>query len=175
MKKLPGIFTKQQGMTLIEVIVTLGVLSFVLIGTLTIYSETCTTIRTRDNLINMLHDADLIMSYIGEDIRNAAEILKDYQVSDPQAVMAAIKVKQETLNQTEERVIVYALDPQQPNRLIRSVRMGERSTSLELSTLVQKLEIIPRTERVFEVQLILENPVAGKVNTWRTSSAFALR
>ncbi len=176
MRNLHRLFSKQRGMTLLEVIVTMGLLSVLLIGTLTIYAQLFKAIQMRDNLMTVLHDADLIMSSIGNDIRNASAFLKkDYQGNDPQKVIAAFKVRTRSAAQPEERVIVYALDSQHPDRLIRSVQTGGRVTSLELSRFVQQLDIAPTSQNVFAVQLVLKHTGAGKVNTWRTSSAFALR
>jgi type II secretory pathway component PulJ len=175
MKLLRRTWLKQRGMTLIEVIVIVGLLSAILIGAMTIYSDLFAAIRGRDQLITVLHEANVIMTSIGDDIRHAVALLNDYQGNESQTVMAAFKVKQETSAQPEERVIVYAVDPQRPNRLLRTVQIGDRSTALELSTHVQQLEIAPKSENILAVHLVLQYPVAGKVNTWRTSSVFALR
>ena len=175
MRNLHRLCSKQRGMTLIEVMVTMGLLSVLLIGTLTIYAQLFKAIQTRDNLMTVLHDADLIMSSIGNDIRNASAFLKDYQGNDSQKVIAAFNVRTRSAAQPAERVIVYALDSQHPDRLIRSVQTGGRVMSLELSRLVQQLDIAPTSQNVFAVQLLLKYTGTGKVNTWRTSSAFALR
>ncbi len=175
MKERHNIFARLRGMTLVEVLVTIAVLSVVLMVTLTLYSTTFRNIRTHESLLNVLHDADLIMSYIGNDIRHADEFLNDYQGSESQTVVAAMKVTGGTPKRREESMIIYSLDAEYPNRLVRSVHIGENLTSMELSTLVRKLEVIPTTDRLFEVKLIVEDKVAGKLNTLQTSSAFALR
>jgi prepilin-type N-terminal cleavage/methylation domain-containing protein len=174
MKRQNNIFAQPKGMTLVEVLVTIAILSLVLGVTLTLYSTTFRNIRIRESLLYMLHDADLIMSSIGDDIRHTDEFLKDYHAPESHVVVAAMKTKNPS-KQAEERVIVYSLDAERPNRLIRSVHRGEDSTSVELSTFIRKLEIIPTTERLFKVNLLLEDEVAGKVETWQASSAFALR
>jgi len=175
MKGRHSIFAKQKGMTLVEVLVTLGILSFVLGATLTLYSSTFRNIRTHDSFLNMLHDADLIMSYVGKDIRHANEFLKGYHTSETQIVVAAMKRVKGRPEGDEERLIVYSLDAERPNRLIRSVRTGANSTSIELSTLIREFKIIPTTQNLFEVTILLEDEVAGKVNTLQASSAFASR
>jgi prepilin-type N-terminal cleavage/methylation domain-containing protein len=162
MKGRHSIFAKQKGMTLVEVLVTLGILSFVLGATLTLYSSTFRNIRTHDSFLNILHDADVITSYIGADIRRAHEFLKDYQTSQGQTVVAAMKVAKGIPEGNEESVIVYSLDAEHPNRLVRSVHTGASSTSIELSTLIREFKVI-------------EDEVAGNVNTFQASSAFALR
>lgn len=175
MKGRHSIFAKQKGMTLVEVLVTLGILSFVLGATLTLYSSTFRNIRTHDSFLNILHDADVITSYMGADIRRANEFLKDYQASEVQIVVAAMKMAKGSSEGHAESVIVYSLDAERPNRLVRSVHTGASSTSIELSTLIRELKVIPTTHNVFEVTIVLEDEVAGNVNTFQASSAFALR
>lgn len=168
-------FIKQQGMTLVEVLVTIGVLSFVLGAALTLYTTTFRNIQTRDSFLNILHDADLIMSSMGDDIKHAQTFLKDYQTNASQRVVAALKKIKGGPEQREEIVIVYSLETNRPNRLVRSVHTGEKTTSLELSTHIQELKITPTTDNLFKVTLTLEDEVAGKVNRLQASSAFALK
>jgi len=175
MKWQHPIFAKQRGMTLVEVIVTLGVLSIVLMSALELYSTTLKNIRTNDSLLEILHDANQIMASLEDDIRHANEFLSDYHAGKSQLVVAALKIRKGASEGSEERVIVYALDPDRPNRLVRSVRIGDRSTSIELSTLIQELRILPTADQSFKVTLILEDEVAGKMNTLQASSVFAMR
>ena len=170
-----SIFAKQNGMTLVEVLVTITVLSFVFGAALTLYSTTFRNIQTRDSFLNILHDTDLIMSYIGDDIRHAHKILKDYQAEESQIVVAAMKIIKGVPKKSEEILIVYSLETNRPNRLLRSVHTGERTTSLELSKLIREVKVIPTTDKLFKVTLTLEDEVAGKINRLQSSSAFALK
>ena len=175
MKGRYNIFAKQSGMTLLEVLVTIAILSFVLGAVLTLYATTFRNIRTHDSFLNILHDADLIMSYIGDDIRHANHFLNDYQTDESQIVVAAMNTGKGTSNKSEETVIVYSLDAKRPKHLIRSVHIGEKTTSLELSKLIQEIKILPTTDKLFKVTLTLEDKVAGNVNSLHASSAFALK
>jgi prepilin-type N-terminal cleavage/methylation domain-containing protein len=175
MKGRYNIFAKQSGMTLIEVLVTIAILSFVLGAALTLYSTTFRNIRTHDSFLNILHDADLIMSYIGDDIRHANHFLNDYPTDESQIVVAAMSTGKGAFNKSEETVIVYSLETKRPKRLIRSVHIGEKTTSLELSKLIQEIKILPTTDKLFKVTLTLKDEVAGKVNSLHASSAFALK
>lgn len=175
MRKPYNLSAAQRGMTLVEVIVTLGILSVFFIGTLGIYSTTYKTLRTRDSLMNILDSSDLLMSYIGNDIRHAHEFLNNYQEDNAHTVVAAMKIKQGGLDQTKERIVVYALDAEYPNRLFRIVHQESRVVSIELSTHIHTFNVIPKAENLFEVQLILRDRVAGKVSTLQASSVYAMR
>ncbi len=176
MKRLYKILAAtQRGMTLIEVVVTLGILSAFFIGTLGIYSTTYTNLRTRESLLNVVEDSDLLMSYIGNDIQNAYEVLKDYQSAEDRTVVAVMKIRKGTPDQIRERVVVYALDANRPNRLFRTVHTEEQTSSTELSTHIDMIKVIPKSEKLFEVQLILEDRVARKISRLQASSTYAMR
>ena len=163
---------EQQGMTLLEVLVTLGILSMVFIGTLRLYSTTYKNLRTRHLLVETIHDANLVMAYIGDDIRQADQVLSNYTDTELDTVVAAMKM---IPAYADERVVIYSLDAKRPTSLIRSVKTGTDRVSIQLSTLVKDLEIIPKNDKLFEVKLTLEDVTAGEVSTLQVSSAYALR
>lgn len=167
MKQQQPTILMPHGMTLVEVLVTITILGFVLASSLTLYSTVLKNIQLRDSMLTMIRDSDLIMTYIGDDLRMAKELLSNYPTNASQTVVAALK--------EEERIIVYAIDADRPNRLVRSVYAGQNSTSTELSTRINRLQILAKTPRLFQVDLLLEETVVGKHQTWQTASAFAAR
>ena len=175
MRRPHRFLTGQQGMTLLEVLVTLGILSILLIGTLRLYSVTYKNLRTRHSLLDTIHDANLVMSYVGDDIRQTHEFLEHYTHKELATIVAALKLGRGTPVQAQERVIIYSLDAKRPGVLIRSVETGAEVTSVNLSTLVKNFEILPKNERLLEVKLTLEDVTAGEVSTLQVSSAYALR
>ena len=175
MRDLYNSFVKQRGMTLLEMVVTLGVLSVVLMGTLTIYSTTYRNFRTHDNMLNIIHDSESVMSTLGNDIRHAQQLLENYQDSDLRTMVAAMKIRTDAPEQNEQQIVVYSRDRNQPNRLFRSVYRQDKVISVELSTRIQALNIIPKSDKLIEVQLTVEDKVAGQLSILQTSSVYAMR
>lgn len=170
----PGV----RGMTLVEVLVTMGVLSLVLALVLPMYSTSYETIRSRDALLTIMHESDWLMDMIGNDIRQAHEILRNAPSDMEHAVVATMKVHQIAPDSSlQEEVIVYALDAQRPNRLLRIVQHQENGKLLttELSRNIQSIQIVSETQRLFNIQLGLEQIVAGKKVSLQTNSSYAMR
>ena len=174
MRRQPGNLRKQQGMTLVEVMVTITVLSFVLGSSLTLYASMLKNIKKRDSVITMLHDADRIMTTLGTDIRRADKWLNNYSTRESYTVIAAMKVTNPFPNSSQEYIVVYALDDAYPNRLVRTVYAGESTTSTALSTRISAIKITPKPRNLVNVELLLEETVAGETKSWQGSSAFAL-
>ena len=176
MKKQHYLLSEQWGMTLLEVIVTLGVLSVIFMGTLKLYSTTYKTLRTRDSLLNLIHDSHILMSYIGDDIRHAESVKSDFQLHTPNTVVAIIKIAAGSAIPSKEMVVVYSLGVKHPNRLFRSVYIeGKETSKVEISTYIYKLRVKPKTKKLFEVQIILKDQVVGQLSTLQVSSAYAMR
>lgn len=164
-----------RGMTLVEVLVTITVLSFVLAISLGIYGNLLKTITMRDSISAMIGDADLIMRYIGQDLRQADEILSNYATNASQAVVVALKSINTASPRREERVVVYVLDADRPNRLVRSVYAGQNSTSIELSTRIGSINVSPSSPGLVGVKLMLTEMAAGKAQAWEASTTFAVK
>ena len=174
MKRQVSIGRHPRGMTLVEVLVTISVLSFVIMAVLSLYDTSLKNIRTDENRLALLHDANAIMAYFEDDLRLSQELLRNYQTADAQIVAAALKMKKRTAAEAEaERVIVYAFDAQ--NRLIRSVYSGKQGVSFELSKSVRQLEVSPMAARLVRVSLIVADEVAGQKNSLPASSVFAMQ
>ncbi|MBD3307107.1 prepilin-type N-terminal cleavage/methylation domain-containing protein [candidate division KSB3 bacterium] len=175
--KTPGNWLRNhQGMTLLEVMVTLGVLSGVLAATLTMYSNTYKNIRTREALIDAIHDIDLIMTTIGDDIRQAQEFLPSYHDDElGGTTVAAMKIFMPDARSGEEAIVVYSLDTDQADRLVRSLRRQDHVTSVELSSRIQTLQVIPKTDRLIQVDVTVEGFVDAKRSTVQASSVYAMR
>ena len=170
-------FREQSGMTLLEALVTLAVLSVVFTSTLTIYLKTYKNFQTRSSLLNLVHDSDLVMSGIGSDIRRSRELFENYQHEAFVKVVAAMKIVQGDKETAKEKIIVYSLDAEHPNRLLRSVHSAEEGNiiSTELSRHVQSIKIIPKLENVFDIYLTVKDEAAGKKFVLQTSSSYAMR
>lgn len=175
MRRQPGRPEKQQGMTLVEVMVTITVLSFVLGSSLTLYASMLKNIKKRDSVITMLHDADRIMATLGTDIRRADEWLNGYSTGESHTVIAAMKISNPFPNSSQEYIVVYALDDADPNRLVRTVHAGESATRTVLSARISAIKITPKPQKLVNVELLLEETVAGETKSWQGSSAFALK
>lgn len=164
-----------RGMTLVEVLVTITILSFVLGSSLGIFGSVLKTITIRDSMLTMIYDADVIMMDLGQDLRHADEILSNYAANASQTVVVALKSINTASPRREERVIVYVLDANRPNRLVRSVYAGQNSTSVELSTRVGNIKVNALASGLVEVKLILTDMVAGKAQAWQASTVFAMK
>ncbi len=175
MRKQRRVSLTRQGLTLIEVIVTLGVLSVFLTGTLGIYSRTYRNIKIKDSLMSVMSDSDLIMTYLGHDIRHAYEFLSDYQDDTSNIVIAAMKIREGMPEAPTENLVVYFLDAEQPHRLVRDVRTPHSHITAEISTRVHTFKVIPKTQRLFEVRLILQDQAAGNLSTSQVTSKFTMR
>lgn len=160
-----------RGMTLIEVMVTISLLSFVMASALTLYSNVMKANRQRDSLTTLIADADRILTTIEHDIRRAGALLSEYPIRDTQTVIAALPLRQKP---EIPSTIVYALDDKRPNHLLRLVYSGDNVTSTDMSAVVRSLSITPTTTALVNVELVVEDTIAGDVNTWQASSAFAL-
>jgi prepilin-type N-terminal cleavage/methylation domain-containing protein len=174
-RKQYRVSSNQQGLTLIEVIVTLAVLSGFLIGILGIYSKTYRNIKIKDSLISVIEDSDQIMSYIGNDIRHAYKFLGDYQDDTSHIVVAAMKIREGMPEAPTENLVVYFLDAEQPHRLIRDVRTPQSHITTEISNHIHTFRVIPKTQKLFEVQLILQDQAAGNISTSQVTSKFTMR
>lgn len=166
---------RRHGMTLVEVLVTLSVLSLVLAGSLSVYSSTYKTLRTRDALMNVIDDTTRIMATLGDDIRQAQEFLPDYHSLEFPKVIVALKSYRPTNAHLEERLVLYSLDNKHPNRLIRSVITSKGVTSLQISAFIQNITILPKTDNLLEISLSLKAIAAGQPYTLQTSTVYALR
>lgn len=175
MRKQPGNPKKQQGMTLVEVLVTITVLSFVLGSSFTLYASMLKNIRKRDSVIAMLHEADQIMTTLGNDIRRADEWLNNYSTRDSHTVIAAMKMADPLTNSGDKCTVVYALDKDYPNHLVRAVYVGESITHTALSARISAIKITPQPPKLVYVELRLEEMVAGETKTWQGSSAYAMK
>lgn len=167
-----------RGMTLVEVLVTIGVLSLVLAFILPMYSTSYETIRSRDALLTLIHESDRLMNMIGDDIRKAYEILLNAPSDKEHTVTATMKVHQIAPDSSlQEQVITYALDAQRPNRLLRLVQRqeNEKLITTELSRNIQSIQITSKTPMLFDVQLRLQQTVAGKKVSLQTASSYAMR
>jgi len=170
MKRQPG---GHHGMTLIEVLVTISLLSFVMASTLTLYSKIMKTNRQRDSLATMIGDADRILATVEQDIRHADAIMTDYTLEGNYTVIAALPRGKNGTNQPRA-TIVYALDADQPKRLFRVV-VRDNAQVTELSAEVKSFVMMSASNTLVNVDLTLETIVAGEVKTWQTASAFALK
>ncbi len=167
---------RRQGMTLIEVMVTIGILSAFFIVALGMYSKTYSYVRSRNALMTIVDESDRIMTYIGADIRNAREFLADYTDEDEShRVIAAFTMKAGKSGEAAERVIVYFWDADAPGRLVRSVQTAERQADMELTTNFDSLVVIPHAERLFEVRLFLQQQTADNVSRSHIISKYAMR
>ena len=168
-----------RGMTLLEVLVTIGVLSVVLALILPMYSTSYETIRSRDALVTIIHEGDLLMTMIGGDIRKAHEILLNYSSKNTEnPVVAALKIWQMTPDSSlHEQIIFYALDAQRPNRLLRMVQHpgSEQLMSTEISRNIGSIQVTSNTDKLFTIQLMLQQTVAGKKVSLQTTTSYAMR
>ncbi|GAK55017.1 Tfp pilus assembly protein PilW [Candidatus Vecturithrix granuli] len=167
-----------RGMTLIEVLVTIGVLSVVLALVLPMYSTSYETIRSRDALLTIIHESDRLMDMIGNDIRKAHEILCNAPSDMKHVVVATMKVHQIASDSSlQEQAITYALDAQRPNRLLRIVQQqgNEKLITTELSRNIESIQMTSETQTLFNIQLRLQQTVAGKKVALQTISSYAMR
>ncbi len=165
----------QCGMTLLEVMVTLGVLSIFFMGTLQFYSTTYKHLRTRESALDLLHDAHYIMSSLGKDIRQAENLVENFQELPARSVIAALKMAPDLNSHSGKMIVVYWLDRTRPTHLFRSVYRNGQESSSELSSLIQSLTIQPETDRLVSVQFTLQDRIAGQAATFQVSSAYAMR
>ena len=168
MRRQHHILIGQQGMTLLEVMVTLGILSMILIGTLRLYSTTYKNLQTHNALIDTIHDANLVMSYIGDDIRQADQVLNNYSNPELDTVVAAMKMGRGISKRADELALTIAVlvatagedeHPACPGRVLdrpmqgRHERVGDilenQSDGRRLpirATKVRRVDVMPPTE-----------------------------
>lgn len=167
------------GMTLIEVLVVIGVLSVIMALILPLYSTSYETIRSRDALMTIIHESDLLMQTIGNDIREAHTILLNYSSKDIEhSVVAALKTRRMTPDASpHDQLIFYALDGQRPNRLLRMVQQpgSQRVVTTEISRNIGSLQISSKTDKLFTVELLVQQTVAGQKVSLQTASSYMMR
>ena len=163
----------QRGMTLLEVLVTLGVLAMFMAGTLQFYSTSYRALNAGEASLGLTHDAHAIMSILSEDIRQAEAFVPDFPTA--RTVVAAMRMASKTVANAKDVVVVYSLDDRQPAHLFRTVVKGEQESSLELASSVKSLELHSADNRLLRVELSLEKTVAGQQKTFEASSAYAMR
>ena len=152
--------TLPKGMTLVEVVVTISLLSNIMKAN-----------RQRDSLATLIADADRILHPIERDIRRADTLLLEYPIQDTQTIIAALPMRQKP---EIFSTIVYALDNTRPNHLLRLVYSGDSVTLTDMSAVVRSLSISPTTTDLVNVDLVVEDTIAGDMSTWQASSAFVL-
>lgn len=162
-------------MTLLEVLVTLGVLSIIFIGILQFYSSTYKHLRIRESFVDIVYDAQIIMTHLGEDIRQAEEFLVDFPMDETRSVITAFKITPKTTTVSANIVVVYSLDNSRPTRLVRSIYERDQERSTELSTSVQTLTIKAEMNGLVNVELVMRDKIAGRFTTFDVSSAYAMR
>ena len=166
---------EQRGMTLLEVLVTLGVLGIFMAGTLQFYSTSYRHLNANEASLELTHDAHGIMSLLAEDIRQSEAFVPDFPHDTTHTVLAAMRMAPKSVPNAENVVIVYSLDDRQPAHLFRSVFKDNKVSSLELSSSVQSLSIHPDENRPVKVELTLGKTVAGQQKIFKASSAYAMR
>ncbi|MCP4404235.1 MAG: prepilin-type N-terminal cleavage/methylation domain-containing protein [bacterium] len=165
----------QRGMTLLEVLVTLGVLSMFMVGTLQFYTTSYRHLNASEASLELTHDAHKIMSMLAEDIRQTEAFVPDFPSNTTRIVLAAMRMAPKTAANAKDVVIVYSLDADRTEHLFRTVSKDGRESSLELSSSVQSLSIHADDNRPVRVELTLQKTVAGQVKTFEASSAYAVR
>jgi prepilin-type N-terminal cleavage/methylation domain-containing protein len=160
----------QSGMTLVEVLVTISLLSLVMATTLTLYSRIMKTNRQRDSVTSMIADADRILATLEQDVRNADSVNSNFTLDDSYTVVAALS---RTPNGSQQPTVVYAFGAEQPHRLFRVSITDAATTATELSPRVQSLTISSSSAGpLVDVELVVEENVDGELRTWKASSAF---
>jgi hypothetical protein len=101
--------------------------------------------------------------------------LSNYSTGESHTVIAAMKVSNPYPDSSQEYIVVYALDDEFPNRLVRVVYAGESATSTALSARISAIKITPKPQKLVRVELLLEEIVAGEAKLWQGSSAFAMK
>lgn len=162
----------QKGMTLLEVLVTLGVMSLIFISTLEFYSSSYAFLRGQEGKANALEDANRIMTLLAEDIRGAEALLPDFTMNAPRTVVAAFRMRPTAA--VSRRIVAYSLDQARPTTLLRSVYSEERETFFELSSDVRSLSISERNGLV-SVSLALDVKGTGRASTYQVASAYAMK
>ncbi len=160
----------QGGMTLIEMLITISLLGGVMASTLTLYSNIMKTNRQRDVIATMIADTDRILSIVEQDIRKAATMNPDYALAGMYTVIAAFPRPQN--DSARSQTIVYAFDAARPQRLLR-VAVTDDVHATELATGVKSLTMLSAPNTLINVELVLEQAVAGDAKTWQTSTAFS--
>ncbi len=156
----------QNGMTLLEVLVTLGVLSVIFISTLQFYASTYAFLRNQEALTNVLLDANRIMTLLAEDIRGAETFLPDVSVNQSRTVVAAFEMRSNR--------IVYSIAAEHPTTLRRSVHTGDNETFVDLSSVVRSLSVADK-HGLISVSLVLDIKGTGRAATYQVASAYAMK
>lgn len=179
MNTLLGMRSDARGMTILELLVTMGVLSVLFALILPMYSTSYETIRSRDALVTIIHESDLLMNMIGNDIRESQEALLNYSPKDmDHTVVAALKTRRMTADASfQEQLILYVLDEDRPNRLLRMVQQPgkEQLMTTEVSRNIESIQVKAATNKLFTVQLMLQQTVAGKKVSLQTASSYMMR
>jgi len=162
----------QKGMTLLEVLVTLGVMSVIFIGTLEFYSSSYAFLRGQEAKSNALEDANRIMTLFAEDIRGAEALLPDFTMNAPRTLVAAFQMRPNAA--APRRIVTYSLDQARPATLLRSVYSEERETFFELSSDVHSLSVSERNGLI-SVLLALDLKGTGRASTYEVASAYAMK
>ncbi|PID58929.1 hypothetical protein CSB45_02710 [candidate division KSB3 bacterium] len=165
----------QQGMTLLEVLVTLGVMTIFMAGTLQFYSTNYRILSAGDAMLDLTHDAHTIMSRLAEDIRRTELFLPDFSSKSGRTVVAAMRMAPRTAADLNGVVVVYSLSDGKPAHLFRTVMKGSQERSLELAPSVTSLQLYTDATQLIRVELALEKTVSGQKKTFEVSSAYAMR
>ena len=162
----------QKGMTLLEVLVTIGVMSVVFISTLEFYASSAQFLRKQEAMASVLQDANRIMALLAEDIRGAETFLPDFVVNEPRTVVAAFKMRPNAA--FSRRVVAYSFENAHPTTLLRSIHTEEREVFFELSSDVHSLAVSEQYGLV-SVSLVLDVKGTGRALTYQVASAYAMK
>lgn len=162
----------QKGMTLLEVLVTLGVMSVIFISTLEFYSSSYAFLRKQDAKSSALEDANRIMALLAEDIRNAETLLPDFATNAPRTLVAAFRMRPNAA--APRRIVAYSFEHDRPTTLLRSVYREEKETFFELSSDVRALSISEQNG-LLSISLALDLKGTGRASTYQVASAYAMK
>jgi len=169
---------REEGFTLPEVIVSLGILSIFMTVALSVFSQTYGYINRADLDLDLLHQAQMVLGQLSQDIRNASEIATQHGAFQSSERVLILKLADPSeKDQGKGTYVIYHYNPadakvsESPGE-IRRIAFPSQSGIDLLSQDVKNLKFNLTPSQTVEIELDLEKRMYGITRSLSVRSAY---
>lgn len=167
----------ERGFTLPEVLVSLAILSIFIIVALTVFSHTSRSIDQAELDLDLLHEANMFLSQLSEDIRSASGVTTQHGEYQSSERILILKQSNQPEKNQEEAYIIYHYSPADSKNLessgkIHRIAFPSRGGIDILSQNVKNLKFSLSPSKMVGIELDMEKRGQGITRSFSLRSAY---